>query len=465
MAAEDLPTTVNASRVTRPGGSRGHEGPDGGRPAHRGSIRRGGRALVAALALALVLGATLVACGNGSDDDPQPGGDAGAAATSSSEATRAVRASAISVGPLVATRSASVTLQPAQESRVASGANGRVDAILAREGATVAEGDPLVQLDDGQARVAVDGAELALAQARIQLERARRSSTDAALQAAAAATTAEQNLALVRRQLAEAESLLELGAVAPTDVDALRAQASQAQSAVLQAREAVERAGRADTEDLALLELQVQQAEIQLRQARDALAETVVVAPFAGDVAELFTEVGEFVGAGSPVARLLGSGPKVASFTVPPEDAPLLENAGVVTIDYAGLELPATITRLERQAQQARLVTVLALIDADAPRTPPGALAEVRYDVTLGEGLRVPSGSLLADAGRTYVFQVADEGAISVARRTEVRVVAESGNVAVVVGVPAEALVPGTLVISPRPLDVRDGAPVRVVGE
>ncbi|MFU8887410.1 MAG: efflux RND transporter periplasmic adaptor subunit [Trueperaceae bacterium] len=453
MAAEDTPNAVNDARPVAPAVAVGA----GGRAVGRG------RALAAALALVLALGATLVACGNGAADDTPATASSASAATA--DPARAVRAAPTTVGPLVATRSASVTLRPAQESRVASGATGRVAAILAREGATVAEGDPLVRLDDAQARVAVDGAELALAQARIQLERARRSSTDAVTQAAAAARTAEQNLALIRRQLAEAEALLELGAVAPTDVDALRAQASQAQSAALQAREAVERADRADTEDLALLELQVQQAEIQLRQARDALAETVVIAPFAGDVAELFVEVGEFVGAGSPVARLLGSGPKVASFTVPPEDAPLLENAGVVTIAYAGLELPATITRLERQAQQARLVTVLALIDADAPRTPPGALAEVRYEVTLGEGLRVPSGALLADAGRTYVFQVVDETAGSAARRTEVRVVAESGNVAVVVGVPEAALTPGALVISPRPLDVRDGAPVRVVGE
>jgi len=447
MAAEDRRTEQN------PPPPDGRAGPAG----------RRGRVLVAALTLVLAFGAALVACGNGSNDGAEA--DAASAATASADPARAVRAAPTTVGPLVATRSASVTLRPAQESRVASGANGRVAAVLAREGAAVAEGDPLVRLDDTQARVAVDGAELALAQARIQLERARRSSTDAVVQAAAAATTAEQNLALIRRQLAEAESLLELGAVAPTDVDALRAQASQAQSAALQAREAVERAGRADTEDLALLELQVQQAEVQLRQARDALAEAVVRAPFDGDVAELFVEVGEFVGAGSPVARLLGNGPKVASFTVPPEDAPLLENAGVVTIAYAGLELQASITRLERQAQQARLVTVLALIDADAPRTPPGALAEVRYAVTLGEGLRVPSGALFADAGRTYLFQVADEGGLGIARRTEVRVVAESGNVAVVVGVPEASLAPGALVISPRPLDVRDGAPVRVVSE
>ena len=421
-----------------------------------------GTALALVLAAALVL--TLTACGERSSSGNGAGGTVTTAPTSADTA-RAVRAAPATVGPLIATRSASVTLRPARESRVASGATGRVAAILAREGATVAEGDPLVRLDDGQARVAVDAAELALTQARIQLERARRASTDAVDQAAAGARTAEQNLALIDRQLAEAEALLGLGAVAPSDVDALRAQRSQAQSAALQAREAVARAGRAEQEELALLALGVEQAEVQLRQARDALAETVVRAPFAGDVAELFVEVGEFVGAGGPVVRLLGAGPKIASFTVPPEDAPLLENAGTVTVTYGGLDLQATITRLERQAQQARLVTVLAQIDADAPRTPPGALAEVRYDVTLGTGLRVPSGALQAEAGSTFVFQVVEGPAGSVARRTSVRVVAESGNVAVVVGVPEDALVAGALVVNPRPLDVRDGTPLRVVGE
>lgn len=446
------------------GSARPRTSPRGaGSAGRRAALVRGSR-LGAALAVVLAL----AACGGGSGGDAGGTAGAGAAAAAPTEPARAVRASPVAFGPLVATRSASVTLRPAQESRVASGATGRVAAVVAREGAAVAAGDPLVRLDDAQARSAVDAAELALAQARIQLERARRSSADAVDQAAAAARTAEQNLALVQRQLSEAEGLLGLGAVAPSDVDTLRAQRSQAESAVLQAREAVRRAGRADDEDLALLSLQVQQAEVQLRQARAALAETTVRAPFAGDVAEVFTEVGEFVGAGSPVARLLGNGPKIASFTVPPEDAPLLERLGSVTIDYAGLTFPATIVRLERQAQQARLVTVLAEVGAEAPRTPPGALAEVRYEVTLGEGLRVSSAALFADAGRTYVFQVAadgDERLVGVARRTEVRVVAESGNVAVVVGVVEGALREGSLVIAPRPLDVREGTPVRVIGE
>jgi hypothetical protein len=41
-------------------------------------------------------------------------------------------------------------------------------------------------------------------------------------------------------------------------------------------------------------------------------------------------------------------------------------------------------------------------------------------------------------------------------------VVAESGNVAIVVG---ETLFAGARVLSPRPLDVRDGTSIRVLGE
>ena len=188
-------------------------------------------------------------------------------------------------------------------------------------------------------------------------------------------------------------------------------------------------------------------------------------APFDGEVAQTFVETGEFVGAGSPVVRLLGVGPQDASFAVAPEDAAAVEALGTVDLLTGSGAVRATITRLERLAEQARLVTVLAQIDPDAPRLPSGTLAEVRYTVALGSGLIVPSGALAADAGRSYVYVVAEERAGTIARRLEVRVVAEAANLAVIEPVQAGALAEGALVIAPRPLDVRDGTAVRVIGE
>lgn len=431
--------------------------------------RRAGRRGGPILALAATV--VLAACGGGEEATSAaptggtPTGGTPANTAAAAETARAVRAAPVVRDAITATRSASVTVRPSQESRVASGASGRVLEVVAREGARVAAGDPLVRLDDAGARANLDAAELAVAQARINLDRARRGTDDAVAQAAAGARSAAQALANVDRQLAELEALLDLGAVAASDVDALRAQRAQAESADLQAREAVERAGRAESEDLALLELQLSQAELQRRTARDQLDETVVRAPFDGEVAQTFVEVGEFVGAGSPVARLLGVGPQDASFAVAPEDAAAVEALGTVELRTGSGTVRATITRLERLAEQARLVTVLAQIDPEAPRLPSGTLAEVRYAVPLGEGLLVPSGALAADAGRSYVYVVADEPDGAVARRLEVRVVAEAGNVAVVESVQDGALVEGALVIAPRPLDVRDGTAVRVIGE
>ena len=424
------------------------------------------RLVLAAVALGALL--LLAACGPEASGDatvPAAGAtdaDGTTANPAASEVERAVRVVELSDGELRATRRASVSVRPSRESRVASGASGRVLEVLVREGAIVEAGEPMVRLDAEALTRGVENAELALAQARINLQRARSQSVDGVAQAQAGLRAAEGSLAVAQRQLDEAEALLELGAVASAEVQALRAQRDQAQSAALQAADALARAGRVEDEELALLELQARQAEVQLRTARQALEEAVIRAPFAGEVAQLLVEAGEFVGAGSPVARLLGLEAQLASFSVPPEDVSAIEIAGSVTIELGGSSLPATVTRVERTAQQARLATVVATLDQGAPRLPSGAVAEVRYEVLLGSGPVLPSSALSAEAGRTYVFQVAERDGVTVAQRTEVRVVAESGNQAVVAGVVAEALSSGAQVIAPRPLDVRDGTRVRI---
>lgn len=408
-------------------------------------------------AAALLMLLALAACGpNGGESNTTPSTSSVGGAS-----VRSVRVEPLQWGTLVTTRTAAVTLRAAQESRVAAGASGRIVAINAREGASVAQGDVLIRLDDTAARANLEAAELSFRQASVQLESAQRASSDALAQAQSAVRTASQNLALIERQLAEAQALLPLGGVARSDVDALRAQRSQAEGATLQTQEALDRVQRSEAEDLALLALQRDQADVQRRNAQVALAETSIRAPFAGEIAELYVEVGEFVGTGSPVVRLLGSGARIASFNVAPEDAARVEALGEVTVRYAGLEFSASIRRLERTAQVARLVTVLAELSSDAPTTPAGALAEAVYPITLGEGWLVSSGALFADAGRTYVLTV-QEG---VARRIEVRVVAESGNQAVVIAATADALANNMPIVNPRPLDVRDGSSVSVLGE
>lgn len=369
------------------------------------------------------------------------------------EAARPVRTVRAEIDTLEAVKSVSATVSAARESRVAAGSSGRVVAVDARPGTRVDAGQAVLRLDDESARRGLHDAELALESARVNLAKAQRQQQEGVAQLQSQVRSAEASLELARARYEEAERLLQAGGVAATEVKALEAQWSQAESALLQARDALARSERAASEDLRLLELQVEQARSGLQRARDGLDETLVRAPFAGVVAELYAEQGEFLAAGAPAFRLLASDETVARFSVPPEDAAALQAQGQVYLRYAGLDHAARITRASRAEQQPRLVELTAaLYPSDTP-VPTGSVAEVRYRVPLGSGVVVPSGALSADGGETYVYEV-DTDAGRAARR-RVTVVAEAGARALV-----EGLEVGARVISPRPLDVRDGTRV-----
>jgi multidrug efflux pump subunit AcrA (membrane-fusion protein) len=372
------------------------------------------------------------------------------------ESARQVRVELASIGALVASKQASVTIASAKESRVAAGASGRVEQVLARPGSRVEQGATVIVLDADTQEIGLTNAQLALESARINLQSAESAVSTGLEQLRAQVRAAESNLELAQGRLEEGGSLFAAGGIARTDLAALEAQASQAESTFLQARDAVDRSLRASDENLALLQVQVQQAQNGLAQAQDALAETRIVAPFAGEVVDMLVEEGEFVGAGSQVFRLVGTDEQLATFTVSPEDAQLLQERGTVYVRYAGLDYGAEITRATRPEQQPRLVTLsAALYPAETP-IPNGTVAELRYQVELARGVIVSSSALSAEGGRTYVFVVDGDSA----RRREVVVLAESGSQAAIEGV-AE----GTPIISPRPLDVREGTAVQVVEE
>jgi multidrug efflux pump subunit AcrA (membrane-fusion protein) len=405
------------------------------------------------LALAAALTLLLAACGSPAAEQP---GSETPVASAPIESARQVRVEVAAEGVLTATKQASVTVAAAKESRVAAGASGRVESVLARPGSRVEDGEAVIVLASENQRTGLTNAQLALESARINLQSAERATSTGIEQLQAQVRAVENNLAIARQQYDEGQSLFGAGGIAQTDLSALEAQASQAESAYLQARDALDRSLRASDEDLALLRVQVQQAENGVVQARDALAETRITAPFAGEVVDVLVEEGEFVGAGNPVFRLVGLDDQVVTFSVSPEDALLLQQRGTIVVRYGGLDYSAEIARATRPEQQPRLVSLSAdLYPAETP-IPNGTVAELRYEVELGRGVLVSSSALSAEGGRTYVFVVEGDSA----RRREVSVLAESGSQAVIEGVEI-----GSAVISPRPLDVREGTPVQMVGE
>lgn len=379
-----------------------------------------------------------------------------AAALAQEALPRQVSATAAVRGAVTATRTASVTVEPARDAMVAAGVSGQVARVLVREGGAVTAGQVVIQIDDANLRLQVENARIAVESARVSLAAAERASQEGADQARAALQAAEASLEVVQRQLEEARQLHAVGAVAAADIVALEAQHAQALSAVQQARDAVARSGRVDAEELELRRLQVRQAEVQLAQAERALAEAQVRAPFAGTVAQVMVEEGEFIAAGQPAFRLVDSETQVARFSVPPQDAQALLAAGMVHIPYGGLDYAAQVSGSSAVPGQARLVDMTAVIYPSRTRIPNGTVVTMPYEVPLAEGVVVPATALRYVAGEARVLVVED----GVARERRVVVLAEGSGRAVVEGV-AE----GELVVDPLPADLIAGSRVTVVGE
>lgn len=383
------------------------------------------------------------------------------ASSSSSTSTqiirRQIRVTEVDTGILTATRNTSVTIEPSQESRVAAKVNGQVISIIQREGALVDADAPIVQLDDRDFLTNVANAELAVQSARINLQRARRSSNEGENQAALQLQTAQSNLELARQQFEEGQALLDVGGIARTNLTALEAQYNQALTGVQQAQDGVNRAARAGEEDLALLEVQLAQAERQLQQARDVLADATITAPFAGEIAELYVEEGEFMGGGTPAFRLISLENQQGSFAVTPQDALKLQENPDILLRYAGNDYPATIIRSSSAPSQTRLVSMtaeLAPTPEGLPTIPAGSVAQLNYQLQLAEGVLAPTGAVSAQGGNNYIF-VIENGFTA---RQPVSILAEAGGQVALTGVEAD-----TEVVYPLPPDLREGIAVDVI--
>uniref|UniRef100_A0A832I444 HlyD family efflux transporter periplasmic adaptor subunit n=1 Tax=Eiseniibacteriota bacterium TaxID=2212470 RepID=A0A832I444_UNCEI len=184
---------------------------------------------------------------------------------------------------------------------------GRLEAVRADEGDTVAAGQPLAWLERAetlarreQAAAQAAGARAALA----ELERGSRPEEIAAARAAAQA--AADRLADAERDAARARALRERGVVSAQDLDKALTALEVARSARVQAAEQlrlVELGPRRERIESARAQLAAAEAAVRTLDA--TLAQMEVRAPFPGLVTVRHREPGEIVAAGSPVVTVL----------------------------------------------------------------------------------------------------------------------------------------------------------------
>jgi len=194
---------------------------------------------------------------------------------------------------------------------IASQVSGYVTRVLVADFATVAAGQPLVEVDARiyaqrveQAQAQVAGQAATLANNRQQV--ASRAASFGAQEAAVA--NAEAQLMRARADMARVEDLVSDGSVSLRERDQTRASLRQAEAGVAQARAAREIA----RQDIRTVEVGrggqqagVSGAEAALKLARIDLANTIIRAPEAGRLSEVSVRVGQYVTAGSQLLFLV----------------------------------------------------------------------------------------------------------------------------------------------------------------
>lgn len=412
---------------------------------------RSGRLLAQTLLVGGLLLGLLAGCGpRKAAQNPAP-----TPSTTEVQATK-VRVVVATSGVLSASRTTGATLAPVKESQVASNASGKVLSLLVNEGSQVSAGQAVIRLDPSNAQTALANAQVALETAQVNLQKATRSTQGSLAPQQAALDSALANLAVARRKYEEGKQLFAAGAIAQVDLTGLEAAYTQAKAAADNAREALERTQRAGSEDLALLRLQVDQAQNGLEQARRALADTEVRAPYAGVVAEIYVNPGEFLAAGGRAFRLADTSRLEAKFRIPPSEAAKLPLGTGMNLDYGGKTYYATLVRTAQVPGTDRLVEAVARIAPGSRLSlTPGGTANLRYRLRLAQGVLIPSGALVAgDANASQVFVV--QG--GKARLVNIQVLGDNGSYLAVSGLSA-----GDQIIYPIPSGLTDETTVEVV--
>jgi HlyD family secretion protein len=373
-----------------------------------------------------------------------------------SQTATSVRAITISSGILNTKRNVSGTLEPTVDSTIAAQTSGQVVSIKHREGSRVQTGDVILKLDDSGLQQQLTDAQLQLRTAQINLSSSKRKSPETTTQSLSSLESAKISLEKARKTYQSNLAVFKIGGLSQTDVDTAKANLAQAEASFKQAQASLAQAERAKDENLALLEVQVAQALNRIAQTQRSLSQTAIKAPFSGEIAEMFSEVGEFVNTGAKVLRLVDTSSLRARFKVPTQDANTFQTGTSIRIKALGRTLEGKVTRSSQVAGSNRLVETFARLVGNQNTTgfSAGGTVQIEYTLKLAQGVLVPTGALQTSSGQTYVYLVKDALAI----QRKITVLGESNGKVAVTGIEA-----GNQVVYPVPGSLQNGERISVL--
>jgi multidrug efflux pump subunit AcrA (membrane-fusion protein) len=337
---------------------------------------------------------------------------------------------------------------------------GKVINVSANVGQFVNQGAVIAQLDDqdarlrlAEARAGVNQAIAGVRQAEARLGLGPNGTFNAA--AIPEVQTANANYEQAQAELRQAEAnekryreLVETGDVSVVAYETYRTQRDTARARVKAALEQLETArnvARQSNQAIKSAQAGVEAARTQVGTAEQAVADTIIRAPFSGYVSDRPTAVGEFVTSASIIVTLLRTNPVKVQIQVAEADVPYVGLGRGVTIEvdaYKDRTFGGTVTAVNPSIDPtSRSAVVEALVENNDNALRAGMFATVRITRDGGtNGVFVPKAAVYNDlttqSFRVFVIQEGIAKLRVVQLGTE-----ENGMVQIVTGVAADETV------------------------
>jgi RND family efflux transporter MFP subunit len=346
---------------------------------------------------------------------PASGQQKGPGAGGGGEA-RPVKVAHVEQMPVGASVNVTGTLAAQDEATLSIKVPGRLSTITVDLGSVVRKGQVVAQVEQQDYRLRVQQAEAALQQARARLglqpqgddDRFDPEVTGTVRQARAVLEEARQNRERVK-------ALVESGVVARAEYEAADAAFKVAQGKYQDA-----------VEEIRNRQALLAQRRTELSLARQALADTVVVAPFDGIVQEKRASVGEYLGAAAPVVTVVRVNPLRFRGEVPERDASAVRAGQPVRVTVEGDRglYSGRIVRLSPTINQENRVLVVEAEINNPGGLRPGGFARAEIVTNSGDmAVTVPANAVVTFAGIEKVITVEDgkarEKPITTGRRAE----------------------------------------------
>lgn len=321
-------------------------------------------------------------------------------------------------------------VQPAETKQYSFLSAGKLEEIYVEKGQEVHAGDPLVKLDSTQA------------EAVLKMSANNTAISNASIQSLTTALDASQvSLDTLRDNVERYQTLFEMGAVAPTELESLQNQLTSQEAAHAQLQSSLQIAQRS-----------AQNSRIMQQQAKQSLADTTLTADEDGIVMELPFKVGESILPSVPVV-ITKSGSLVVCVGVSIADCEKISKDSAVLINQS---IPGTISLISAYPDtQTRLYTVE--ITFDSSELSVGDTVDILISTGSEPGYSVPVESVFQLDGLDYVFVVGEDHRLI---RQQVTLGEPTGSSVQVTG-----LAPDARIVASGVRQLRENDLVSVLGE